>query len=1162
MCAYTIYHSNTLAGFVKKYPEKFISDSLFNNTFCLVVQNRNIGEWLKLEMAETRGICADFQYAMPENALRDFCRGYPAARALLGEPEKPVLFLDNLKLILYQLLGKLLRNCTGNDPVYGELYRYIHSGDPVNTKERERVRSGRLYDLADSIAGLFNHYGMNCQSLVAPWEKGEPFEPMPGFMRKHEIWQRHLWNKLFHKDQPYLHLSQLLSAVMKSEDSYDGTIERVVIFGSSFLGDTGLKFFHHLSRDIPVDHFILSPSRSYSHWQGGVSHPLLRSWSTLIGGFATLSEEFENTEKFIEYTDPGGVSLLNMIQSDLLEDRVPGRKREVPDQESSLSIHTFTSPWREVEVLKDLILNALNRDPTLKLTDICILAPDINVYAPFLEALFPSVEDHIPQRDHLPFNVVDLSGTSDSPFIQGFIQLFSLPGEKFTRKDLFLLFDNPCFCEAFQINRAERDFWLDLCESLNIKWGINATHKKDFFPDATDFNSWEEGFRRLSDGFFLEEQDDPGLPYGLPDEAGCQSAGKLMGVVEGLFHDLYELNRIRLPLDKWVLLSESLMECYLLPRDGDHQDSRDRWRLKGTFRDLISLAEDSVLPDGGEEAMDFNVFRILLMEFIRKSGGERGRYLTQGITCSSLKPLRAIPFRRIYMLGLNEGVFPGEDLHLSFDLRELVQQTIDLSRRGSDKYAFLETLLSAKEALTLFYHDRDPVRGEALQPSVLISELLEYLDSSFSFAGNRTALQALQRRESIHNYDPRYFSGGNQFLSFNRSALKSAQIALLSDKADLPAAELVREHPDKEGILTLNDLEQFLKNPGAYFFNKALGVYLDIRDNREEESQENWESAFLDRYLYLNSFLENPRALDEPDLLEKHLKEQQKRGNLPDSDLIFLEEDYFRERIEEVRNQLEEKGLQYGLSSPRDYLISPESLSYRNLRDDALHPQVIIPEFLVSLPEGDSVSFAGHLEELSPSAGTGGEWETLEYCESGEPSARHYLKSYLKSLVMSALSESGVIPEFKRLKLYMVGKRSYPVILFDMTGEPENSDILRVNLEDAGERFTRLAGFCLDQKEKPLMIYPELGEALAQELDKQPDLGDQELLDLYRMIWEKKSTSPAYRGGHSPFAECTYRKRFMPEPPAADPERLRDFIELVYLPLARKGQAEKEESFG
>ena len=1151
MCAYRIYQSNTLEGFIEKFPDKFLPDSLFDNSLCIVVQNRNMGEWLKLELARIRGICGNFNYSMPENALREFCSGYPAARDLIGEPEKPVLFLDNMKLILYQILEDLMGRLDAEDPEYGELYRYVHSGDPGNPKELNRVRSGRLFDLADSIAGLFNHYGMNCRALISPWEEGGAFPSMPQALRKHEIWQRHLWTLLFHSGQPYLHLSKILSVVMKSDEPYDGDIKRVVIFGSSFLGDTGLNFFHHLSKDILVEHFILSPSRIYSQWKGNVGHPLLKSWSTLIGGFATLSEGFDNSVRQDEYIPGKEDSLLHILQSDILEDRIPEEKRPWSREDRSFCIHTFTSRWREVEVLKDLILNALNRDSTLKLTEICILAPDINEYAPFLEALFPSRENHLPRKDHLPYNVVDLNGTSDSPFIQGFLQLFSLPGEKFSRKDLFLLFDNPCFCEAFQINRAERDFWLDLCEALNIKWGMDKSHKRDFFPEATDFNSWEEGFRRLRDGFFLEEQDDPGLPYVLQDETGNQSAGKLMDLVESLFHDFYEMNRIRLPLEKWVLLAEALMDSYLIPRDGDLQDSSDRWRLKGTFRDLISLSEEAVLPEGGGGALDFHIFRTLLTEFVRKSGGERGRYLTQGVTCSSLKPLRAIPFRRIYVLGLNEGIFPGEDLQFSFDLRELVQQTIDLSRRGSDKYAFLETLLSASEAFTLFYHDRDPVRGETLQPSVLISELLEYLDSTFSFPDGGTARESLLTQESIHNYDPRYFSGSGRDLSFNESALKSARIALLAEKEDPSPVELNREIQEKSRVLTLRDLEQFLKNPGAFYYRKALGIYLEERDNREEESQENWESCFIDRYLYLKGILDNPVSLEDPESLAQFLADQQKRGYLPDSDLIFLEEDFYRDRLKEIRKQLEEKGLARGLDNPRDYLISPEDMVYQSFRDETLHPPVVIPRLEIALPEGEALSLSGVLEELSPPGETQGVWETLEYCESGQPSVRHFLKSYIKSLVMNALWENREIPRFEKLKLYMVGKRSFPVRVFSLSSGDGKSESEEVVLFGGMDRLSRLLGFCRDQMETPLMVYPELGEALAEKLAAQPDMTGRELVDLFKSLWEEKADSDAF-SAHSPFAECPYRRQFIETPPETDPERLRNFLELVYLPFCSR----------
>ena len=1142
MSNYHIYQSNSLAGLVKKYSRQLTSSDLFDNSFCLIVQNRNMGEWLKLELARHRGVCADFEYVMPENGLRDFCAGYPSARKLLGPEggEKPVLFLDNLKLILYKTLESLLKGKGSTDPAYRELYRYVHAEDPANKKDIADFRANRLYELADSIAGLFNHYGMNCRDLILPWERGEPFPDMPPSLKKHEEWQRKLWNVLFHSDQSYVHLSQLLSEVMQKGDSYDGGIKRLVLFGSSFLGDTGLNFFYHLSQDIRVDHFILSPSRVYSRWNGQVENALLKSWSTLIGGFATLSGSFKGAVRQNDYSSAPGTSLLSSLQNDLLDDRQPEGRLPVSLDDRSLCIHTFTSPWREIEVLKDLILDELNRDPSLKLTEICVLAPDINEYAPFLEALFPSWGSDYPHKDHLPYNVVDLEGGSDSPFIQGFLQLFEMPGGRFSRKDLFLLFDNPCFCETFQIHRQERDFWLQLCESLNIRWGVSGDHKRDFYPEATDFNSWGEAFRRLRDGFFLDEEDDESLPFGLWDETGNQSAGKLMEAVESLFNDLYELNRIRLPLGQWILLSEAVMETYLTVREDVRQDEKDRWRLKGTFRDLLALSEEAEL--------DFKVFRILLTEFIRKSGGERGRYLTQGITCSSLKPLRAIPFRRIYILGLNESSFPGEDLKLSFDLREVVQQTIDLSRRGSDKYAFLETLLSAGDALTLFFSDRDSVRGEVLQPSILISELFEYLDRYYSFPGEQSAAEWLTRRESIHDYDIRYFNGEAGFRSFNTAALKSALISRSPESGgDIPINLDQREEGMRE-LLTIRDLEQFLQNPASYYFKKSLGIYLAEEDNREEESEENWESPFMDRYLYLSRTLEDPDCLARSGSLQEYLQDQQKRGFLPDSPLIFLEEDFFELRLEEIRTQLEEKGLVSGLPSPRDYLIDPEEATGLHLRDEDLHPPRIIPALTLSLSDGERVRIAGLLEELSPLPEEPGFWGTLEYCEAGTPGTRHYLKSYIKALLMSALSEQNLVENIRALRLFQVGKRSYPLLDFIMNPSPGAVEKGEVPLSDPVGKLGRLVRLCLEQLSRPLMVYPEIGIKIARELAVRPDMNDQELLRVWENTWSDLSVSDDF-AAYSPFSNCPYRRQFLPEPPLTDPLRLRDLIETVYLPF-------------
>ena len=140
--------------------------------------------------------------------------------------------------------------------------------------------------------------------------------------------------------------------------------------------------------------------------------------------------------------------------------------------------------------------------------------------------------------------------------------------------------------------------------------------------------------------------------------------------------ELGSLDGRRLTLKEWTLLWEDIAERWIAPRrEGEEgeNDQRDRLRMKGAIRDLLALNDDvDGLGDFSDGELPWTAFSSLLGEMINPSNGRRGRYLSRGITCASLKPMRAIPFRRIYVLGMDEGAWPGRELLTGFDLREKV----------------------------------------------------------------------------------------------------------------------------------------------------------------------------------------------------------------------------------------------------------------------------------------------------------------------------------------------------------------------------------------------------------------------------------------------------------------------------------------------------------
>ncbi|OQY36108.1 MAG: hypothetical protein B6229_10710 [Spirochaetaceae bacterium 4572_7] len=174
-------------------------------------------------------------------------------------------------------------------------------------------------------------------------------------------------------------MSKVLTKVLDSNDPYEPTESpfgkcRIILFGSSFLGESAIKFFNFLSKDIDVHHFILTPSKIYAGEEEVKPLSILNNFSGLINGFTAISREndFQKTRESF-FTEIKGNTLLSSIQRGIRDNSFTDDKN--PELQSfsftdnSLKICRVTGGWREIEVLKDKILALLDGDPTLKLTD-------------------------------------------------------------------------------------------------------------------------------------------------------------------------------------------------------------------------------------------------------------------------------------------------------------------------------------------------------------------------------------------------------------------------------------------------------------------------------------------------------------------------------------------------------------------------------------------------------------------------------------------------------------------------------------------------------------------------------------------------------------------------------------------------------------------------
>ena len=135
-------------------------------------------------------------------------------------------------------------------------------------------------------------------------------------------------------------------------------------------------------------------------------------------------------------------------------------------------------------------------------------------------------------------------------------------------------------------------------------------------------------------------------------------------------------------------------------------------------------------------------------------------------------PMRSIPFRHIFLVGFGQDVYPRRSETSGFDLMARHRMRGDRDRRDEDRYMFLEAIFSARKSLTISYVGRDMHSNQELEPSVLVSELLDYCGRTFMSERMEKDLSAL--RESVRENSRKIAESAQSGAGTDRELLRAS----------------------------------------------------------------------------------------------------------------------------------------------------------------------------------------------------------------------------------------------------------------------------------------------------------------------------------------------------------------------------------------------------
>ena len=881
----------------------------------ILVQSNGIAQWLQMALAADTdqggsGIAAALDVQLPARFLWDSYRGVLGRDAV---PEQSPLDKQPLLWRLMRLLPELLEQ-----PEFVPLKRFL--ADDSDCRKR--------YQLAERLADLFDQYQVYRADWLNDWAAGEDRIGLAreGFrqLEAEEVWQPALWRAVL-ADVGIERLSdsragihpRFVEHLLNTEQRPASLPRRVIVFGISSLPAQTLEALAVIGRFSQVLLGVLNPCQF--HWGDIVAdqdllrhqyrrqqrrpgapvqlddstlhqhaHPLLAAWGKQGRDYINLLDQHDeraayearfaaiNGGRVDLFDEPQGSHLLAQLQSDILELRPLTETREhwpalQAEQDHSLRFHLAHSPQREVEILHDQLLDAFANDPTLKPRDIIVMVPDVNTYAPHIQAVFGQYSPDDPRA--IPYTLADQGQRGQEPLLIALEHLLRLPDSRLPVSEVFDLLDVPALRNRFELNELELPTLHRWIEGAGVRWGLDQQRREALgMPAGLEANSWRFGLRRMLLGYAgggttawqgIE-------PY---DEIGGLDAA-LIGPLSQLLQRLDEYEQqLRQPAAPvvWGQRLRQLLEDFF-----SVDTERDQLLLAQLHESLANWLElceavklDSPLP-----------LNVVVEAWLDGAGQSQlsQRFLAGAVNVCTLMPMRAIPFKRICLLGMNDGDYPRAQPPLDFDLMGRDYRPGDRSRREDDRYLLLEALLSARDGLYISWVGRSIRDNSERPPSVLVGQLRDHLAAGWCLPDGGDLLAALTTEHPLQPFSRRYFSADSALFSYARE-WRQLHNSRAGDDEDQPLAPATLEAP-----IELLALQRFLRNPVEHFFAARLKVWLQEQHSTSEDD-EPFALDGLQRHQLSQWLLEQVQQGDLQDDWQALLLEQasrlQQRGSLP-----------------------------------------------------------------------------------------------------------------------------------------------------------------------------------------------------------------------------------------------------------------------------------------
>ena len=739
---------------------EFKSASMFKK-MQVIVPNHAFASWLRDNVTRLDGVCANLDFVVLVGTVLEQIY-------LLNNTNAQFFDFRQAKYIIYEYLV--------TTPIFTEdateLNHYIFNNDKLD--------HFRVYQLASQLQQIFHEYVyLRTEELLNIDNSKLP------------LWQQHIFNHLLrviNGRKTFLDIYQYFVNSDLDKVKLD-LPERLFIFGLTSIYPSQLKVLLRLSNFMTIYWYYQPCSYEYygdllsTKARASLEKKLLRKPDLsiddlyLTDGNPLLANLGQQSREFIELLNSSGIevysfrndydnrhdsanSMLSIIQDDIrqLNYRIRAEYRlekdnrfyvdplqlqsdigdtvyDLPNQQNSIKINICHNRMREVQVLFNELAQVLTLNPYLAFSDIMVTAPDIDDYAAYITAVFDNENVLLPdnRRLKLPYAVTGHRQQRSYKIIDTIKLILNLPYNLPVNYLVELLMQTE-IQKSLEIDNNAVDLVKCWLADNHTNFGLDETDYNKYGYEDYGVHSLRVFLQNLVLGacipepvlmnqnnlpVYIDNNHHVFTPYDNLDMAQINLCNKLIGLI-----DLLSRVRQLLYVDRNTYTEITIQQLHEFLTQIQQQLFKE-----AESELLLNKFIGSLLDVKNELIVNLPIINQLIDEY---NAEIKSRIRFEGkISCASLQYIRNIPYKVIYVLGLNFGEFPSNYQPNQLSILAKDWYLADRNYNIEDKQMFLDTILAAREQLFLSYIGRKETDNSIIKPSPVLGLFINTLGQSY-----------------------------------------------------------------------------------------------------------------------------------------------------------------------------------------------------------------------------------------------------------------------------------------------------------------------------------------------------------------------------------------------------------------------------------------------